>query len=129
MYPAANAYQARSRYQALELESRLDGASPHRLVAVLYAELLQSLDVAMAALRQGRHDTARHHCDRCQTILIGLGASLDFDRGGDLAASLSLVYRSMGSELRKVMANQDEAKLQNLRAGVASLAESWGQLV
>jgi flagellar secretion chaperone FliS len=129
MYPSANSHQARSRYQALELASRLDGASPHQLVAILYAELLQSLDVAMAALRQDRIDTARRHCDRCQVILIGLGTSLNFDLGGELAPMLAGIYRSMGSELRQVIASQDLGKLQNLRSGVASLAESWGRLV
>lgn len=129
MYASVNSQQARTQYQTLELASRIDGATPHALVAILYSELLQSLDVAMAALRHGRTDRARQHCDRCQTILIGLGASLDHDLGGDIARSLAGIYRSMGTELRKIVANHDMAKLQNLREGVASLADTWAKLV
>jgi flagellar secretion chaperone FliS len=124
----ANAIRARSRYQELDLAGKLDGATPHALVAILYAELLQSLDVMMSASRQGRLDTSRHHTERCRTILIALGGSLDFDRGGDLARSLASVYRSMTMELQKAPTNAHPERLQGVRDGVVSLATAWGQL-
>ena len=119
-----------SRTDVDHLDALVQAGATHYLASPFKdSELLQSLDVAMAALRHGRTDRARQHCDRCQTILIGLGASLDHDLGGDIAQSLARIYRSMGSELRKIVASHDIAKLQNLREGVASLADSWAKLV
>jgi flagellar secretion chaperone FliS len=124
----ANAIHARSRYQELDLASKLDGASPHMLVAILYAELLQSLDVMTAASRQGRLDTTRHHSERCRTILIALAGSLDFEQGGELARSLASVYRSMAIELQKLATTMDHVRLQSLRDGIVTLAAAWNQL-
>jgi flagellar protein FliS len=128
MRALSSAARARSSYQALDLASRLDGASPHALVMVLYEELLQSLDVMMAAVRLGKLDICRRHADRCQTILIALGGSLDFDQGGGLARSLATVYRSMTSELRKLNSDWQADRLERLRDGVLSLRDAWGNL-
>jgi flagellar secretion chaperone FliS len=124
----ANAILARSRYQELDLASKLDGASPHALVAILYAELTQSLEVMIAASRQDRLGTTRHHTERCRTILIALGGSLDFEQGGELARLLANVYRSMTIELQKTAVTTDPERLNNLRDGVGSLATAWANL-
>jgi len=105
VYPRPNPLRARNRYQVLDLSSRMEGASPHRLVAILY-------DSQMA---------------RAKSILAALEAGLDFDRGGELATTLCGVYRAMQRQL--AIAGQDVEKLAEVRAGVANIAQSWRALV
>ncbi len=121
--------KARNHYLSLDLASRLEGASPHGLVAILYEELLRSLDVIAAALRQGRDVSREPNVERARSILVALTGSLDFDRGGTLAQTLAQVYRSMMGQLAIVVAEGDVDKLDELRDGVTDVGDAWRRLV
>lgn len=128
MYGRPNLLRARNQYKSLELASRVEGASPHALVGILYDELLRSLDVLGAALRQGREIAREPSAARARSILMALSASLDFDQGGSVAQTLAGVYRAMTRQLSEAIANGDAAKLSEVREGVAGITESWRKL-
>jgi flagellar secretion chaperone FliS len=91
--------------------------------------LLRSLDVLGAALRQGRDLAREPSAARARSILTALVASLDFDQGGGVAQTLAGVYRAMTRQLSEAIADQDNAKLNELRDGVTTIKESWAQLI
>ncbi len=115
-----------SQYRQVDLASRTEGATPHALVAMLYDELGTALDVMM---RAGADDAPHrlHQHERAASILHRLSASLDPVGGGALAASLAGIYRQMG---RRLLAGRqgDVAAIDEVRAGVASLAAAWAQI-
>jgi flagellar secretion chaperone FliS len=121
--------KAQNHYRSLDLASRLEGAGPHALVAILYEELLGSIDVIAAALRHGRDVSREPHVARARSILVALIGSLDFERGGALSQTLAQVYRSMMGQLALVVAEGDRDKLDELRDGVASVEDAWARLV
>ncbi len=129
-YPKSSSQFARARnhYRSLDLVSRLEGASPHGLVAILYDELLCSLDVIAAALRQGRDVSREPNVERARSILVALTGSLDFDHGGSLSQTLAQVYRSMMGQLAIVIAEGDAEKLDELRDAVADVGDAWRRL-
>ena len=127
MFHNPNPLRARNRYQVLDLSSRMEGASPHRLVAILYEELQNALDGAIRARENGRDITANTQMARARSILAALEAGLDFDRGGSLAATLCGVYRAMQRQLAG--ATHGVEKLIEVREGVAEMAQSWRALV
>lgn len=127
MYPRPNPLRARNRYQVLDLSSRMEGASPHRLVAILYEELQNALDGAIRGRESGQDVAANSQMARAKSILAALEAGLDFDRGGELATTLCGVYRAMQRQL--ATGGQDVEKLAEVRAGVANIAQSWRALV
>ena len=118
-------YSAQKRYQALSIASRIEAASPHELVTILYEELLRSLDVTRAALVQDKADALRSGQQKCVSILIALEASLDFERGGALASVLAGIYRSIRKELGSLRPSSESDKLDAVRGGVAELLEAW----
>jgi flagellar secretion chaperone FliS len=128
VYGRPNLLRAQSQYKSLELASRVEGASPHALVGILYDELLRSLDVLGAALRQGREIAREPSAARARSILMALSASLDFDQGGSVAQTLGGVYRAMTRQLLEVIADGDATKLIELRDGVETIAQSWKRL-
>lgn len=127
MYQRPNSLRARNRYQVLDLSSRMEGASPHRLVSILYEELQNALDSAIRAREASQDVAANTQMARAKSILAALEAGLDFDRGGDLARTLCGVYRAMQRQLAN--SAQEPDKLAEVRSGVASMAESWRSLV
>jgi flagellar secretion chaperone FliS len=129
VYGRPNLLRAQSQYKSLELASRVEGASPHALVGILYDELLRSLDVLSAALRQGRDIAREPSTARARSILTALSASLNFDQGGGVAQTLAGVYRAMTLTLSEATTKGDAAKLAELRDGVATISESWKRLI
>lgn len=105
----------------------MEGASPHRLVAILYEELQNALDGTIRARENGQDVAANSQMARAKSILAALEAGLDFDQGGDLATTLCSIYRAMQRQL--ATAGQDIDKLAEVRAGVANIAQSWRALV
>ncbi len=61
-------------------------------------------------------------------ILLALAAGLDQDRGGPLAKTLATVYRAMTGTLDTAVTGSKRDALIELRAGVATLAESWQKI-
>ncbi len=119
---------ASRRYQSLALSSRLEAASPHQLVAILYDELATALDVLVAVAGKGGRLVHDPHADRARMILLALATGLDQDRGGPLAKTLATVYRAMTGTLDTAVTGSKRDALIELRAGVATLAESWQKI-
>ena len=113
------------RYQSLDLAARLEGASPHALVTLLYDELLGAIAVAESAIAAGKVPAAQSQIARARTILIALEAGLDFDRGGAVAAQLGTVYRAMQRRLGHAQGAAAAPVLAELRGGIADIADAW----
>lgn len=118
-------YARQKHYQAVSLASRIEAASSHQLVSILYEELIRSLDVCCTAISQRKPDALRSAHTRAVSILLSLQGSLDVERGGALAASLSGIYQSMNAQLFKAVRSADMTKMVPLRQGVADLLEAW----
>lgn len=118
---------ARARYRDLDLSTKVEGASPHRLIAILFEELLKSLDTIAAAFAAGVAPYASGMPERrarATAILLGLEGSLDHDNGGELAARLTAIYR----EARGLLGKGDAASVAAARVMIADIAEAWNSI-
>ena len=116
-----------NRYRDMDLSSRIDGASPHALVATLYDELLTALDVLARAIERGDAKLRVAQHERATTILHALDAGLDRVGGGDLARSLTTIYRQMQRRLIAARTG-DLTAAAEVREGVANLAMAWNAI-
>ena len=118
---------AATRYRQVDVGSRVEGATPHELVVVLFDELLKAIDQMLHAI--GADDTARRlqKQARAVSILHGLETALDFERGGEIAANLSLIYRE-ARRLLAVAPDQREAGARQARAMIADIAGAWASI-
>lgn len=121
-------YARQKHYQAVSLASRIEAASSHQLVTILYEELIRALDVCCTAMSQQKPEALRSAHSRAVSILLSLQGSLDVERGGALAANLSGIYQSMSAQLSKAVSSADTAKMAPLRQGVAELLGAWSSI-
>lgn len=129
MFGAQGYGAARARYREVDVASQVEGASPHRLIAVLFDELGKTLDILAASLGEGRSRTgvpARRA--RAATILLGLEGSLDHARGGDLSRNLAAVYREARRLVEAGVAANDPVRIVQARTMIAGIAEAWAQI-
>jgi flagellar secretion chaperone FliS len=112
-------------YHQIDAASRVEGASPHALVSVMFEEALRALDSTQAAVRSMDVRVMRDQRHKALSILLALEASLDFRAGGDLAISLARVYREASRLIRDPNLINNPANLSNARAMIGELAEAW----
>src|ERR1700744_2475578 len=96
MFAQAGYAAAKARYNSIDVDAKVEGATPHGLIAILYEELLKGLDTLAAGLSANGTLTrtgAIQRKARATGILKGLEGSLDHAQGGTLARDLATVYR------------------------------------
>ncbi|MGF7169872.1 flagellar protein FliS [Sphingobium xanthum] len=128
MYMGQQSIKAAKRYAAIDTGSRVEGATPHQLVRILYDELLLCLDTALVALKTGDRHKWLDRQTRALTILHALETSLDFDRGGDVATSLATVYREVRRRMLTATTVSDPAPMEAARGFIADIAAAWTEI-
>jgi len=96
-----------------------------QLVVLMYDHLLASLRRAAQQVRDGDIEGRVTSLARASDILTELLATLDFERGGDIASRLSALYAWFLGEIGEVSRRPDAARLERMTTLVASLHESW----
>jgi len=129
MYHSAGfAGAASRRYAAVHAGSRIESASPHGLVKILFEELLLAIDASALAFEQGERAKANDKYIRAISIIHALDTSLDFDRGGDIAVGLAQIYR----EARRLMIlsyqNGSASEARKAHAIISEIAEAWNRI-
>lgn len=119
---------AARRYAAVHSGSRTEGATPHALVKILFDELLLALEATALAERNGDRLKVSDKQARAMSILIALEASLDFDKGGDVAVGLAQIYREARRRLLLGAKERSAAPVQEARDMIAEIAEAWNQI-
>lgn len=119
---------ARVRYESVDLSSRIEGASAHGLVGILFEELIKALDAMAVACRRRDFSQRGARQARALAILAGLEASLDHTQGGDVAASLATIYcEARRLTIAAAQANDPEPLLR-AREMLAEIASAWQEI-
>jgi flagellar secretion chaperone FliS len=113
-------------YRHVDVSSRVEGASPHRLVALLLDEALEQMAVIATAYQRGHAAHAAHA--RAQAILHALESDLDYRRGGETASLMARVYRETRRCLSQAAENDDPFWCKQAGATLSPIAEAWTQI-
>ncbi len=128
MFATAGYAAAKARYNTIDLATKVEGASPHRLISVMYEELIQSLDTLAAGLSANGTLTranAIQRKSRANAILLGLEGCLDHGQGGELARGLAAIYREARRLIDAGTAGHDPKPIIQAREMMSEIAEAW----
>lgn len=113
-------------YGRVGVETGVAGASPHRLVAMLFDGFAQAVAQAKGALALGQIEAKGLAIGRAARIVDeGLKASLDLKGGGALAADLADLYAYITVRLTQANLRNDMAALDECQALMQPLREAW----
>lgn len=115
-------------YRQVDVASRVVGASPHRLVSLMFEDLEAALRQAAFATEHRRFEAKSARVTKALAILFALEAALDHRAGGDLAQTLSRVYRGARGEITNASVTGDAAKLRDVAHGIAEIGGAWRQI-
>jgi flagellar protein FliS len=103
-------------------------ASPVQLVVMLYDGANRFLRQALILHEQGQPIQASTSVGRAQAIVEELLATLDTERGGEIASRLQGIYVYCLSQLADARMRQTTAELTEVSRLLAELRESWNTL-
>jgi flagellar protein FliS len=103
MFGAPSRYAAPgARYRDIDVAARVEGATPHGLIMIMFDETLKGIDVLRAA--EGAHD---------------------YKRGGEIAANLGRIYREARRLLGPTPGMDRATALAQARDMLATVSGAW----
>ena len=116
-------------YKRVSVETRVDNATPHKLVTLLFDALQQALSSACFALKNGDIPAKCKHVSHAVRILEeGLIAPLNLEDGGELAGNLYALYGYCVQRLTMANVRNDVAILEEVQRIVEPVASGWKQI-
>ena len=116
-------------YAAVGVETGVAGASPHRLVAMLFDGFVDAIAQARGALASGQIEAKGRAIGRAARIVDeGLKASLDLKAGGALAADLAELYAYVTLRLTQANLKNDAAALDECLGLIQPLRQAWAEI-
>jgi flagellar secretion chaperone FliS len=113
-------------YARVGVQTGVMGASPHRLIVMLYQGARQAIARARMHLQQGNiAERGKAISNAISIIQSGLQQALNKEVGGEVAARLDALYTYMGRRLLEANVQQDEQMLVEVDRLLATLEEAW----
>lgn len=103
-------------------------ASQEQLIVLLYDGANRFLTQAAAAMAESQIENAHVRLRRAEMIIAHLLASLDYERGGDLAARLASIYMFSQRHLNQARIHKDPERINEVRGLLATLRDAWAQI-
>jgi flagellar secretion chaperone FliS len=108
-------------------ESEVRGASPMRLVVLLYEQALRDLRRALAALARGDVEARTREINHALLVIGHLQGSLDKRQGGGVADNLDKFYNQLRTGLVDAQCTQSPAALELQIDRLVRVHSAWYQ--
>lgn len=116
------------QYTQNEIETGVEGATPHRLVQMLYEGLIDRLMQAKGAMVRKNFESKSKLLNKSIEIISHLQSTLDMERGGQLAENLYELYDFFRRELFLSSRFNDTDKLEAVIEMVKELKSAWDEM-
>jgi flagellar protein FliS len=113
------------------LENMVANANPVRLVIMLYEKAINCLENVIEIGDTEDFDRQRSKYDdmgRALEIVSVLDASLDMEKGGEIAKNLREIYWSLMDELTYQMLKEDRERLERIIKILKDLKSAWEEV-
>ena len=117
--------QAFSEYK----KATINTSSPGELVLMLYNGLIKFLRHAKLALHEKKINDAHNYIIRAEDIIEALLSALDYEKGGDIAKNLSMIYDYTYWRLVEANTKKDESIIDEVIEILNPLREAWKEIV
>ncbi len=107
-------------------------ASPEKLVVLLYEGAIQSLEKARQELRSGKNvhsPSVGEALGKALAIIGELRASLDLEKGGDVARDLNRLYEFASDQILRANMERRPEPVEHTLTILRTLKEGWDGIV
>ena len=108
--------------------SSVSGASPHKLIALLFDACQEKLSVAKGSMQRGDTKGKAEAIKKALDIIVRLQAALDFEKGGQIATKLDDLYTFCTNRLALANAINDVTMIDEVYRVIAEIKAGWSQI-
>lgn len=112
------------KYKQTTISAAKD-ASPYRLVAMLFQELLGNIASAKGAIEQGNIAQKGERISKAISIISVLESSIDFEQGGEVSNNLAALYNYCSNKLLEANVNNNSALLDEVIQILLPIKSGW----
>lgn len=112
-------------YRQIDVVGRTAEAQGPGLVQLLYEELVSALRAAAWAVENNQLRTKSERVTRATAILFALESGLDFERGGDVSATLARLYAGIRRTVVDASVGTDPAPFRAAATSLNEIADAW----
>jgi flagellar protein FliS len=107
------------------MKNSVETATPLQQIVLLYDKAIVSLQSAKKDIENRDVQSKITHITKAQDIVRALRSALDFEKGGEIAKNLDMLYEFIDRSLLSVHAKNDVALLEDLIEILQNLKEGW----
>ncbi len=122
---SSGARNALNQYSQNAVQTGIESASPHRLIQMLMEGALDKIAAAKGYMERGEIQPKGQQIASAISILEGLKASLDHEKGGEIARNLEDLYVYMERRLLESSRDNDPALLDEVTDLLREVKEAW----
>ena len=115
----------RQAYKDTHATTSVSGASPHKLIALLFDACQENLATAKGAMMRGEVRAKATAIKKAMDIVVRLQAALDLERVGGIATRLDDLYTFCTNRLALANALNDAGMIDEVYKVVAELKLGW----
>ncbi len=116
--------QKADSYRKMQIET----ADPATLILMLFDRAIALLDKAKNEILEKDYEEKGYSLTKANEIIAELASSLDLEKGGEIATSLSRLYSFVMREIVDADLNKNTSAIDNARRIVSELRESWASI-
>ncbi|MEA3244366.1 MAG: flagellar export chaperone FliS [Pseudomonadota bacterium] len=121
----AGVRNALDQYSLNAVQTRIESASPHRLIQMLLEGALGKIAAAKGHMDRGEIQPKGAQIGSAISILEGLKSSLDMEKGGEIAQNLEDLYSYMERRLIEANSINDTSLLDEVSDLLKQIKEAW----
>lgn len=119
---------AMNQYKSVGVQSGVVDASPHQLITMLLDGALDRVATARGAIERQEIARKGELLGSAIAIVDSLRASLDYDKGGEIATNLGMLYDYIESRLVEGNSSSDVALLDEASALLREIKAGWDSI-
>jgi flagellar protein FliS len=121
-----NPYQkASNAYKTIDLQSRIEAATPHELINLLFQGARTNIATAIGCLQRNQIKEKGEHLSKAIGIIDGLKSSLNMQQGGKVAEDLLALYNQVQHLIYKANIQNSAELLTRSNEILAGVHEAW----
>lgn len=117
--------QVLNQYKSIELQTRIDTASPHELIELLLQGARSHIATAQGNIQRNQIKEKGEHIGKALSIVEGLKTSLNHEQGGEIAANLLKLYDYIQQLLLTANLKNDEDILAQANVLLSQVHQAW----
>lgn len=124
----ATAKQALKQYGQMGAKLDVNEVNSHRLIQMLMDGALEKIAVAKGHMERGETKEKGSFISWAISIIEGLRASLDFEKGGEIATNLEALYDYMQRRLVEANIENDLSMLDEVSDLLKNIKTAWDDI-